>query len=320
MKKRLKWLLALGVMACMIFGVTTPAVASTASTDYQMGTGLDDQQVFPGDTISGYNEGGEFVVIDKNGTVIHQGHSAVYTDYSYGTLAPDIQSFGTGEQYTVPDDLALGYYAYTTDINPSPGNYYQGHNSEKLLLLYLKPEGVTYVGTYDPNGGTGLESHFDFQHGAALGNVSDGSQFKNGDLVFKSWNTKPDGTGDTILPNVSFADVQDSIAKNAQMSMASGGAPSGDATITLYAQWGPAAAEDDNPPTGDSSSDNPPTGDPSPDNLGTGDHSQDNLRTGDSSSDIPRTGDSFLVWLPILLMLLALGAGGFALRKQAEQK
>ncbi|BAK44250.1 3-polyprenyl-4-hydroxybenzoate decarboxylase [Eggerthella sp. YY7918] len=298
MKKRLKWLLVLSVVACTIFGAATPAVAS-ASTDYTMGVDLTNGTlIFPGDTIKADGSGGEFVVIDENGTVIHQGHSAVYTDHSYGTIASDIKSFGSGEHYLVPDDLALGYYAYIADISESSDDYYQSFNNQKLLLLYLKPEGVTYVGTYDPNGGTEPESPFSFKYGeaATAGNVSDGSQFTNGNLVFKSWNTMPDGTGDTILPNVPFADVQDIIAQNAQSDSA---LPS-EAKITFYAQWGPAAAEGDIPPTSDSSSNSP--------------------NTGDSVPTSPPTGDSLSVWLPILLMLLALGAGGFALRKRTEQK
>ena len=74
----------------------------------------------------------------------------------------------------------------------------------------------TYKVKYDPNGGSGAPADQTKTHGVDL-TLASGKPVKDGS-VFVNWNTKADGTGSTYTP---------------------GGKYTGNADLTLYAQWTP---------------------------------------------------------------------------------
>ncbi|MDO4546157.1 MAG: InlB B-repeat-containing protein [Bacillota bacterium] len=242
MKKRLKGLLALTMVACMMLAATT-GIASAA--DYYMYVNLPDGgYLHPGDEIS-TTTGIEFALCDKNEELISVGGENMSIYDASGQVITQ-KCFGSGGVYTVSIPSLPGYEEdVAVAVKGTFSNLYKDNSASPGALLnslYLKRIPIDYFVNYDPNTGTGDIDGTPFTV-ENLGKLSDGTGFTKDGMVIKSWNTAADGRGTSYAPG---ANIPTSIIDLTNH----------DHIITLYAQWGTPTPTDDasdkSPATGDS--------------------------------------------------------------------
>ena len=139
-----------------------------------------------------------------------------------GSGAPGNQTKTYGVDLTLssgkPTRTGYTFNGWNTNSSGTGTNYDSGgkYTGNAALTLYAKWMPNTYTVTYNANGGSGAPGSQTKTHGVNL-TLSSTKPTRTG-YTFVNWNTASNGTG---------------------TSYASGGAYSGNANLTLYAQWTP---------------------------------------------------------------------------------
>ncbi|NLD19545.1 MAG: hypothetical protein GX663_04770 [Clostridiales bacterium] len=222
MKKRLRGLLALCIVAAMAL-VGTTAVAS-AATNWRVDgkSNGQTQELLPGDTISKGSSGGDYRIFVNNTIVSPKDPTSKpgYTDQDITNNAPDIYFNDFNMNYTISANTE-GYYGWQGTASTS--QYYTEGGGLKGLDITLSEIPIPYTIQYNANGGTGSVDNSSFDVKGAY-KFSDGNGLTKDGMNVKRWNIKADGSGTNYALG---ADIPDAVIDLANE----------DHVITLYAQY-----------------------------------------------------------------------------------
>lgn len=148
---------------------------------------------------------------------IAAGTDTVYLEGSYVTLAARGTARGYAfDQWTSPDGTA--HFAESSSETSNPTTVFV----DRALSMYATSRPIDYCIRFDPNAddatGTMEEQTLAYDTEADLFTCD----FARTGYVFASWNTKPDGSGDTFADGATVKNLMDS-----------------EGTLTLFAQWKP---------------------------------------------------------------------------------